>query len=82
METQYYETNPLRYAYRIHPPCPPTDTHAHAPQYYRPLIMHYRGPDCRQEALRKAQDQLTPETTRYKTFEVGSLIWLEGTNLK
>jgi hypothetical protein len=35
-----------------------------------------------QEALRKAQDRLTPETTRYKTFKVGSLVWLEGTNLK
>jgi hypothetical protein len=35
-----------------------------------------------QEALRKAQDRLTPETTHYKTFEVGSLVWLEGTNLK
>jgi hypothetical protein len=32
--------------------------------------------------LRKAQDWLTPETTCYKTFEVGSLVWLEGTNLK
>jgi len=35
-----------------------------------------------QEALRKAQERLTPEVTRYKTFEVGSLVWLEGTNLK
>jgi hypothetical protein len=35
-----------------------------------------------QEALRKVQDQLTPETTQYKTFEVGSLVWLKGTNLK
>jgi len=35
-----------------------------------------------QEVLRKAQDWLTPEMTHYKTFEVGSLIWLEGTNLK
>jgi hypothetical protein len=35
-----------------------------------------------QEALQKVQDRLTPETTRYKTFEVGSLVWLRGTNLK
>jgi hypothetical protein len=35
-----------------------------------------------QEALRKVQDRLTPETTHYKTFEVGSLAWLKGTNLK
>jgi hypothetical protein len=35
-----------------------------------------------QEALQKAQDRLTPETTHYRTFEVGSLTWLEGMNLK
>jgi len=35
-----------------------------------------------QEALRKVQDRLTPETTRYKTFKVRSLVWLKGTNLK
>jgi len=35
-----------------------------------------------QEALRKVQDRSTPETTCYKTFKVGSLVWLEGTNLK
>jgi hypothetical protein len=35
-----------------------------------------------QEALQKAQDWLTPEMTHYKTFKVGSLVWLEGTNLK
>jgi hypothetical protein len=35
-----------------------------------------------QEALQKAQDWLIPKMIRYKTFEVGSLIWLEGMNLK
>ena len=35
-----------------------------------------------QEALQKAQDRLTPETTHYRTFKVGSLTWLEGMNLK
>jgi hypothetical protein len=35
-----------------------------------------------QEALYKVQDQLVTNELQYKTFKVGSKVWLKGTNLK